>query len=791
MSREAIGSRRISRPARARPRVQRTIKARIKTWLALSILAGELVLATVLAAGLVVFWRFSHNLPDLNSLNTQAVASSVTTIWSQDGVLLGKLEEVNRTPVPLGDIAPDMLHATVAIEDHRFYHHFGVDPIGIMRAAYVDFRGGNPTREGASTLTQQLVRNLGISGVNMKKNYARKLKEALIAIRIEQLYSKDEILALYLNNVYYGGGAYGVEAAARTYFGKSSADLDLSQAALLSGLPQLPSVYSPFAHPLRALQRRDEVLDAMQKYGYITSQQSQDAKSEHLHFQRPAAHRGYNFKAPYFVWYVLADLIHRYGIDFVESGLKIETTLNWGMQQNAEKALEHGLENASYTGANQGCLISIDNSDGSIRAMVGGRSFVASQFNIVTQGRRQPGSTFKLFDYSAAFDTGKAGIDTTFHDVPIVYPNTNKVVHDFEGYSYQWVTCKQAIARSINTIAVQVAETVGIRTVIAYAHAMGITAPLAPYYPTAIGASAVSPFDLCKAYSVVANNGILRKPLGIRMVTDATGSIVEEHLPDSTFDVLKSNTVSQLNEAFQAVVDEGTGTAAKGDSSNGIVQNAHGKTGTTSDFRDAWFAGYTPELTTVVWCGDVRHGRYLPMNNGQGGIVCAPIWHDFMIKSIPVEQKYLASKQTRDQAQAPVSQTPPKKAPVTIANPSGKPASSAPAPTVTPPALNPGSGNSNNPVLPGTQPTLAPENQNTSSANAAPTSSVTPEAPSPVRPSRLAIPKDDPMVTVTICVDSRKKATVWCPETINVRMPESKARKLGYCTIHKPPPGAG
>lgn len=801
---------------RAHTTVRRSPRGRIKNFLALLFLIGELFVAALLIIGLAIFYRFSRDLPNVNLLSSQSLVPAATSIWSEDGVLLGTLQQINRKPVPLNEISPFLKDATVAIEDHRFYHHFGIDIEGILRAAYIDLIGGNPTREGASTLTQQLVRNVGIFGLSHQKSYARKIREALIAMRVEQLYSKDEILDLYLNNVYYGAGAYGVEAAARTYFGKSAADLDLSQSALLAGLPQLPSAYSPFAHPDRAIERRDEVLDAMLRYGYITRAQYEAAKSEQLHFATPPrARKGYNFKAPYFVWYILNDLIRRYGLDFVESGLKIQTTLNWKMQQAAEKALEQGLERVSYTGANQGCLVCLDNSNGAIRAMVGGRSFLASQFNIVTQGLRQPGSTFKLFDYAAAFDTGKADLNTTFRDEPIVYPNSHKLVHDFENYTGRSMTCKEAIAHSVNTIAVQVAELVGIKTVIAYAHRMGITTPIAPYYPSAIGASAVHPLDLCVAYSVVANNGILRKPMGLLRVTDAEGNIVEEHFPQEQDGLLRKSTIDQLNEAFEAVVTEGTGVAARGDESNGIVPNAHGKTGTTSDFRDAWFAGYTPELTTVIWCGRVHHGRYLPMSNGQGGIVCAPIWHDFMIRAVPLEQKYLAALNPAPSAPQPKPATPKPAAQTQPAKlqqpstPSTNPTSSAPttapptpptpsAPNLANPQPNGASQNNSNDLLP----PPAPDMPSNAPSNQLPPPQNTATLPSPasaphLAPNHAAPPpapskrKSDPMVTVTICVDSHEKATIWCPATITVQMPASQARKLKTCPLHKPPPGAG
>ncbi len=787
-------------------------KIGVKTVIATAFLIAEAIATTGLLTGLVVFDRFAKQLPDVAVLVNNVSKPRGTTIWSADGVLLGRIDNQDKVPVTLTQVAQNLQNATVAIEDHRFYHHFGIDLKGIARAAIADFSGRISKREGASTLTQQLVRNVGAFGVGRQKLYSRKVREALIAMRIEQVYSKHEILSLYLNNVYYGAGAYGVEAAAETYFGKHASQLDLSQSALIAGLPQLPSAYCPFDHPNRALRRRDEVLAAMKRYGYIDGQQERSAIDETMHFSAPK-NTAYDFKAPYFVWYVLNDIAHRYGRDFLNTGVKIITTLNYGMQQNAERDLEHGLESASYTGCNQGCLICLDNSNGYIRAMVGGRSFSKSQFNIAVFGLRQPGSTFKLFDYASAFDTGKAGIDSTFEDKPIVYPDGHgKTVHDFEGYTYRYLTCRDAIAHSVNTIAVEVAALVGIRTVISYAQLMGITSHLAPYLPTAIGASAVHPIDLAEAYSVVATGGVKHKPMAIQSIADSDGNIIEQDLPSSQSNILKSSTIAQLNDAFSAVVDYGTGTAAKGNQSNGIIADAHGKTGTTGDFRDAWFAGYTPELTTVIWAGDIHHGRFLPMANGQGGVICAPIWHDYMINAIPIEQKYLAVVKAESQSQ-PVSGEPlPEQPAPSKTTPSSPSSSSGSAP-----AANAGSSSPNS-----LQPGQTPAPPDAGSAGAAPTTTdptamtsqtadqqpaVQPTAPTepgsgtgtlPVAsPPTVALPhgrttrKSEKMVTVTLCAETHERATMWCPVTITVRMPESEARKLKYCTKHKPPPGAG
>ena len=638
---------------RSRAAAQRSsLKKRIKTAMALLLLLIEASVALSLVVAVVYFWKFSNNLPTIEDLRQDVRPPVATTIWSQDGVLLGTLQVENRKPIKLEEMPKDFLHATVAIEDHRFYEHPGVDWQSIARAFVANVTGSNATRQGASTLTQQLVRNVGTFGLTKKKDYSRKIREALIAMRMEQLYSKDELLALYVNNIYYGNGAYGVQAASRAFFGKSAYKLSLSEAALLAGLPQRPSAFTPFEHRKASLKRRDEVLDNMFRYHYITQAQLEAAKLETPKLMPPQKHKDYNFKAPYFVWYVLSDLNRRFGADYVQNGLRIETTLNWKMQKWAEADLENGLRSHGSDGPNQGAMVSLDNNTGYIRALVGGRNFRLSQYNNVTMGKRQPGSTFKAFDYSAAFDEGACDLYDSFPDKPIPYPNDpKKIVHNFSGdggYSYRDISCKTAIQFSKNTIAVQVAAKVGIDKVIEYAHRMGITTKLQPVLPTALGASEVHPLDLASAYTVFPLKGSRYQPLALVRVYDRDGNIVDEHIPELQTNIIKPHTAEQMDEAFEAVVKKGSGTKAYSDSEGNVVENAHGKTGTTSDSKDAWFAGYTPELTTVVWVAQVHHYNtkhptwptYMTMGGVTGGEVCAPIWHDFMMQAVPEQRKF-------------------------------------------------------------------------------------------------------------------------------------------------------
>ncbi|HLV80481.1 MAG TPA: transglycosylase domain-containing protein, partial [Chthonomonadaceae bacterium] len=771
------------------------------------------------------------DLPGIEAIATDIRTPVPTTIWSQDGVLLGQLEVENRQPLSLKQVESlkNVNDATIAIEDHRFYEHGGVDAIGILRSAWADVQKKN-TVQGGSTITQELIRNLPQFNLTKRKLYTRKVREILTAIRVDQLYTKPEILQLYLNNIYYGAGAYGIQAAAETYFGKPASKLDIAEAALLAGIPQRPSVYMPYDHRRACLQRRNEVLDRMLDYGYITPEAHRHALAERPRLIARRIHNNFDFKAPYFTTYVLRDLMRRYGSDFVyRGGLKIETTLDWKMQQMAERALKNGIENASRFGANQGALVCLDNHTGYIRAMVGGRDFRADQFNAVTQGARQPGSSFKVFDYSAAFDTGEANLYSTFRDVPIPYPHDPKgrVVKNYEGdYTYSPKACIDAIAHSINTIAVQVAARVGIGTVIEYAHKMGVTTPLAPYLPTALGASAVRPLDMCSVYSIFPMNGSRCLPMALVRVSDQDGNLLEEHEPQIQTNILKPDTVAQMDKAFEAVCEWGTGNRARGNEANGIVDNAHGKTGTTSDNRDCWFDGYTPELTTVVWMASAHRPKkggppiYVTMPGATGGVLCGPVWHDFMLSAVPEQRKFgpgpppiayapsIAPQADGKTARAQARQRPPRDEETfqdgaqntTDAAPdlNGETSQPSTVPVDTASADSP-PGSPAGPNLPAAPLPNASSPPGAQAATLAtpPAASSPPPAPAADRRSRFltarapAPPPGEKMVEVTICVDSRKRATMWCPVQEIIKVPESKAARMGYCRLHRPKPGEG
>ena len=585
----------------------------------------------------VLLLRVRPTLPTVAQIAAFQPASA-TKIYSSDGQLLATLQIENRRPISLKEISPKLVDATLAVEDSRFYEHRGIDFRGIARAVYANLTSRDMGAQGASTITQQLARNVSAFHLGREKTVARKLREAMTAVRIEQVFDKDTILELYLNQIYYGSGAWGAEAAARTYFGKPAARLDLAEAALLAGLPQRPVAYSPYTNLKGARERRDVVLKRMLDTGRISIADYERARSEPIKLAgRRASHA--IFRAPYFVDWVVQDLVKKYGVDRLYSGWKIVTTLDWRMQERAENSLRRGLRH----GATQGALVAIDPHTGEVRAMVGGVDYQKDRFNAVTQGQRQPGSAFKPIVYAAAFDAGALSLYSTLKDEKLEIPNGSKIwtVHNFGGgYRNQDVTVLEAIADSINTIAVQAAQETGIPRIIFTAQRMGISTDLAPYLPLALGSSAVRPIELCSAYGVFAADGTRYAPVGVKTIEDTNGGFIWQDEPGRHRDssLLNRGTIEQMNTALRYAVTNGTGGAASS------VPNAFGKTGTTNDGRDAWFVGYTPELVTAVWVANPHRDsrgvvHYSVMPGATGGHVAAPIWADFMRRAVEVQKE--------------------------------------------------------------------------------------------------------------------------------------------------------
>jgi penicillin-binding protein 1A len=588
-----------------------------------------LVLTAVLvggSAGLIVysFW----DLPEVRSLE-EYKPSITSKVYSDDNRLLAEFYVENRTPVTLTDVPETFLQALIATEDSRFYKHPGIDIRGIARALYRNIRAGT-IREGGSTLTQQLAKVLFLTP---EKSYVRKLKELALALRIEQRYTKREILTLYCNQIYFGSGAYGVESAARIYFGKPSKELTLAECALLAGLPRSPKYYSPFREPEHAGGRRAYVLNRMASLGFITRQQADEAKKASLPVQQKVVAGG---PAPYFVEYIRQRVEERFGSGILYSGgLNIYTNINDELQRYAEQAVKTGLARVEARRGKKGAslpplqaaLIAIEPASGRIRALVGGRDFSESQFNRAWQAFRQPGSAFKPIIYAAALERGFGAADL-LDDSPLTVPidrTRNWKPENFTKTYQGPVTVRKALAWSLNVPTVRLFQKIGIDETIRFSRKLGIKSPLAPVPSLALGSADLTLLELTSAYTVFAAHGVRVEPGSILMVTDSTGRTlyVNDSVPEQ---VLKPETAYLVTNLLRGVIERGTGWKARE-----LGRPAAGKTGTTNDYHDAWFIGYTPGLAAGVWVGYDDHRSIGPKETGSRAAL--PIWLEFMKKA--------------------------------------------------------------------------------------------------------------------------------------------------------------
>ncbi|MFN3650304.1 MAG: transglycosylase domain-containing protein [Armatimonadota bacterium] len=623
--------------------ISRSAKRRIKKillWMEVTLI---LVLGAGMGVALGVFYQMNRLLPPDAALDTYR-APVGTKIYSSDGVLLAKLAEENREPVPLEKIPKTMQDAIVAIEDARFYSHSGLDYKGLARALWTNV-SGRELAQGASTITMQLARNMFFS---QKKKMSRKVKEILMAVQIERKWTKRQILEAYLNQVYFGAGAYGVRSASQTYFRKNLDDLTLEEAALLAGLPQRPSAFNPFqvhaeeGNYKRTKARRDDVLERMAQLGFVTREQAEEAKEKPVKVAKSRPQTVGYFKAKYFCQYVVDELKERYGYDqdlIEKAGLKVVTTLNWKMQQEAEKAAKQGL--AKYSGwgnVSEVALISLDPNSGYIRAMVGGvqEPWDKYQFNCATQAKRQPGSSFKTFVYAAALQAGKTPYSSVNGNAAIRMPDgTVWAPKNHGGGGGGMMSYRSAFQSSVNGAAANVCYDVGPRNVANLAMRLGLEGPIPAYPSIALGTIEATPLEMATAYAPFAARGKKAEPLAILRIQNQDGEIVEDVQPKVKDSGLTPQTVEGMGELTRAVVTSGTGRGAS------RVPNAHGKTGTTEKNTDAWFVGYVPgELVTAVWAGN-RNNR--PMSHSlYGGTICAPIWADYMedaVKLNPANKK--------------------------------------------------------------------------------------------------------------------------------------------------------
>ncbi len=588
-----------------------------------------LTLTAVLIGGTAGFIMFSFwDLPEVQTLE-EYKPSITSRVYSDNNKLLAEFFLENRTPVSLTDVPAMLINALIATEDTRFYSHHGLDLRGIARAFIRNIRA-HKVLEGGSTLTQQLAKVLFLTP---ERSYTRKLKEMALALRIEQRYTKQEILSLYLNQVYFGSGAYGVEAAAHAYFGKSVKELDIAECALLAGLPRSPKHYSPFKAPESARGRRAYVLSRMAEMGSISRAQAEDAKKEPLP-SRPIERAG--GPAPYFVEYIRQKVEDRFGASILYSGgLDIYTSINDDLQKYAELAVTEGLIKIEARHRKthapqplQAALVAIEPFTGHILAMVGGRDFSESQFNRAWQALRQPGSSFKPIIYAAALERGFCATDI-LDDSPITIKIDRNKTWSPENFSHTYqgpVTLRKALAQSLNIPTVKLFEKIGADEVIRYARNFGIRSPLSRYLSLALGSSDITLFELTSAYTVFANHGTKLGPVSILTITDNSGRILytNDALP---VQVMKPETAYLMTNLLKGVVEQGTGWQARE-----LGRPVAGKTGTTNDYRDAWFIGYTPNIVAGVWVGYDDHRSIGTKETGARAAL--PLWLSFMKKAV-------------------------------------------------------------------------------------------------------------------------------------------------------------
>jgi penicillin-binding protein 1A len=612
-------------------------------WRLFFVLVVVVIFGTAGAFFGVVQW-LGRDLPSPEQLT--AIQTPVKTlVFDSRGRVLHEFYKENRSVIPLKQVPRNLVNATLSTEDRSFYEHWGVDLWGVARAALTNMLKMRRA-EGGSTITQQLARNLFLTH---ERTMTRKLKEIALAVRIERAYSKDQILQMYFNQIYFGEGAYGVEAAAKTFFAKPVQEMTLPECALLAGLPANPSLYSPRRRPAAARARRAKVLRNMLVTKSITQVEFDNAMSAPLGV---TSVRYSNDRAPYFVEMIRQHLEERYGSNAVyEAGFKVYTTLDADLQQVAERALEKQLgsleadlkikqtratfvpptsdsaravERTPYL---QSALVALDPRNGAIRALIGGRDFNQSNFNRAVQARRQAGSAFKPFVYVAAMDNGFRPTDIIV-DEPVSFPGGDGKLYQPGNYDRTFrgpVTLRYALQQSINIPAIKLLRKVGTSLVASYARRMGIKSPIGQNLSMALGSSEVTLLELVTAYGVFANNGVRNDPLYILKVEDRNGTVLEKNAPRPT-EVLSQQTAAVMTSMLQSVMDHGTGYPAR---ERGFLLPAAGKTGTMDDYMDAWFVGYVPSLVCGVWVGFDQKKTIGPGMTGARAAL--PVWSDFMI----------------------------------------------------------------------------------------------------------------------------------------------------------------
>ena len=559
---------------------------------------------------------FATDLPDTSTLYDVKRQPSISYL-DRSGALVAVRGSQESPPVDIDQLPPYVPAAFVAIEDRQFYHHFGFNPWGMLRAEFYNLTHRGATLQGGSTITQQLARNLFLTPT---QSIRRKVQELILAVWLETKFSKKQILALYLNRVNFGGGAYGIEAASQRYFNKPAAQLTLGEAALLAATMKGPSRYNPAANSDRAAKRATLVLNAMVDMGAITAAQRDEAFAQPVHVSATLASQ----RAQYFTDWLDGQVRALLGKEPTED-LVVETTLDLPIQAQAEQALKTGVAGHADQGVQQGALVALDG-EGRIRAYVGGDSYADSQFDRATQAQRQAGSSFKPFVYLTAMEAGHTPSEMVV-DEPITIGNWSP--KNFENKYLGPITLETALAQSINTVAARLANEVGTNNVAATAHRLGITSQIQTDPSMALGAVEVSPLEMAQAYDAFANGGFRVHAYGIERIRTASGQVLYDHgvgkAPLAA--VIGQPALAEMAEMMRQVVASGTGARAK----IGGYDLA-GKTGTTSDYRDAWFVGFTGGFVTAVWVG---RDDNTPMKRVTGGGAPAEIWRGFMAPSLP------------------------------------------------------------------------------------------------------------------------------------------------------------
>ncbi|MEW6594163.1 MAG: penicillin-binding protein 1A [Thermodesulfobacteriota bacterium] len=599
----------------------------IRRWTAthLAVFLLTIALSLSLVIGSTLYFFVFLDIPDIRSIGSYQ-PSATSFVYDKQGKIVARIFRQNRIEVGLNTLPPLLPKAFIAAEDARFYQHSGVDGWSILRALFHNIRTGE-RGQGASTITQQVARVVLLSP---EKTYTRKLKEAILAFRIDRALTKDEILHIYLNEIYLGSGAYGVEAAAQVYFDKHASDLNLAEISLLAGLPQAPSRYSPFRNYKLAKNRQAYVLNRMAEEGFISAEAAQKAYKQPLLWGPTTTYAEEN---NYFIQHVRNYVEERYGEErLINEGMRIYTTLDQKLQKEAVAAVKRGVANWVVrqkeqvpASTPQAALLAMEARTGMVRAMVGGADFSRSQYNRAVQARRQPGSAFKPIIYAAALNRGMTPASVIV-DEPLRLRGATAGVRwepkNFDNKYHGPTTIRDALVYSRNIVTVKTLQEIGVANAIAMARDLGITSPLNNDLSLALGTSELSMLELTAAYAVFATGGDYHQPIFVTKLTDKRGEILEENIPEGRR-VLDPRVAYQMNRMLQGVIGEGT---ARNIRSLGIP--AAGKTGTTDKYMDAWFIGYTPELVTGVWIG---FDQKTPLGrNETGAQAAAPIWLDFM-----------------------------------------------------------------------------------------------------------------------------------------------------------------